>query len=150
MVAFFLYKNTLCNVCKIKMQEQEITSDEIYENSSIVDFTITGYKNDENHFILQRNCLYLQKSRNALCWQTRLLATISTRHSFFDKLYVKMNEAEKREFLSQLVDNVQIYEERKESGPWLKTIEFKLLIIKKFTLSLENDTQNENILLLSK
>ena len=38
----------------------------------------------------------------------------------------------------------------KESGPWLKTIEFKLLIIKKFTLSLENDTQNENILLLSK
>ena len=34
MVAFFLYKNTLCNVCKIKMQEQEITSDEIYENSS--------------------------------------------------------------------------------------------------------------------
>ena len=132
MVAFFLYKNTLCNVCKIKMQEQEITSDEIYENSSIVDFTITGYKNDENHFILQRNCLYLQSTH------------------FFDKLYVKMNEAEKREFLSQLVDNVQIYEERKESGPWLKTIEFKLLIIKKFTLSLENDTQNENILLLSK
>lgn len=42
-----------------------------------------------------------------------------------------MNEAEKREFLSQLVDNVQIYEERKESGPWLKTIEFKLPIIKK-------------------
>ena len=29
---------------------------------------------------------------------------------FFDKLYVKMNEAEKREFLSQLVDNVPIYE----------------------------------------
>ncbi len=56
-----------------------------------------------------------------------------------------MNEAEKREFLSQLVDNVPIYEERKESGPWLKNIEFKLLIIKKFTLSLENDTQNENI-----
>ena len=29
---------------------------------------------------------------------------------FFDKLYAQMNEAEKREFLSQLVDNVQIYE----------------------------------------
>ena len=27
---------------------------------------------------------------------------------FFDKLYAQMNEAEKREFLSQLVDNVQI------------------------------------------
>ena len=45
---------------------------------------------------------------------------------FFDKLYAQMNEAEKREFLSQLVDNVQIYEERKENGQWLKSIEFKL------------------------
>lgn len=48
---------------------------------------------------------------------------------FFDKLYAHMNEAEKREFLSQLVDNVQIYEERKENGQWLKSIEFKLPII---------------------
>ena len=70
---------------------------------------------------------------------------------FFDKLYAQMNEAEKREFLSQLVDNVQIYEERKENGQWLKSIEFKLPIIEKeFTLSLDNDTQNETVVLLSK
>ena len=69
----------------------------------------------------------------------------------FDKLYAQMNEAEKREFLSQLVDNVQIYEERKENGQWLKSIEFKLPIIEKeFTLSLDNDTQNETVVLLSK
>ena len=69
---------------------------------------------------------------------------------FFDKLYAQMNEVEKREFLSQLVDNVQIYEERKENGQWLKSIEFKLPIIKKeFTLSLDNDTQNETVVLLS-
>lgn len=69
---------------------------------------------------------------------------------FFDKLYAQMNEAEKREFLSQLVDNVQIYEERKENGQWLKSIEFKLLIIEKeFTLSLDNDTQNGTVVLLS-
>ena len=62
-----------------------------------------------------------------------------------------MSEAEKREFLSQLVDNVQIYEERKENGQWLKSIEFKLPIIEKeFTLSLDNDTQNETVVLLSK
>ena len=61
-----------------------------------------------------------------------------------------MNEAEKREFLSQLVDNVQIYEERKENGQWLKSIEFKLPIIEKeFTLSLDNDTKNETVVLLS-
>lgn len=70
---------------------------------------------------------------------------------FFDKLYAQMNEAEKREFLSQLVDNMQIYEERKENGQWLKSIEFKLPIIEKeFTLSLDNDTQNETVCLLSK
>ena len=44
---------------------------------------------------------------------------------FFDKLYAQMNESEKWEFLSQLVGNVQIYEERKENGQWLKSIEFK-------------------------
>ena len=70
---------------------------------------------------------------------------------FFDKLYAQMNEAEKREFLLQLVDNVQIYEERKENGQWLKSIEFKLPIIEKeFTLSLDNDIQNETVVLLSK
>lgn len=69
---------------------------------------------------------------------------------FFDKLYAQMNEAEKREFLSQLVDNVQNYEERKENGQWLKSIEFKLPIIEKeFTLSLDNDTQNETVVKLS-
>ena len=60
-------------------------------------------------------------------------------------------KAEKREFLSQLVDNTQIYEERKENGQWLKSIEIKLPIIEKeFTLSLDNDTQNETVVLLSK
>ena len=69
---------------------------------------------------------------------------------FFDKLYAQMNEAEKREFLSQLVDNVQIYEERQENGQWLKSIEFKLPIIEKeFTLSLDNNAQNETVVLLS-
>ena len=49
------------------------------------------------------------------------------------------------------MDNVQIYEERKENGQWLKSIEFKLPIIKKeFTLSLDNDTQDETVCLLGK
>ena len=65
--------------------------------------------------------------------------------------YTYASEAEKREFLSQLVDNVQIYEERKENGQWLKSIEFKLPIIKKeFTLSLDKDTQTETVVLLPK
>ena len=56
-----------------------------------------------------------------------------------------------REFLSQLVDNVQIYEERQENGQWLKSIEFKLPIIEKeFTLSLDNNAQHETVVWLSK
>ena len=48
--------------------------------------------------------------------------------------------------MKALVDNVQIYEERKENGQWLKSIEFKLPIIEKeFTLSLDNDAQNETV-----
>ena len=53
--------------------------------------------------------------------------------------------------MKALVDNVQIYEERKENGQWLKSIEFKLPIIEnEFTLSLDNDTQNETVCLLSR
>ena len=53
--------------------------------------------------------------------------------------------------MSQLVDNVQIYEERQENGQWLKSIEFKLPIIEKeFTLSLDNNAQNETVILLSR
>ena len=49
------------------------------------------------------------------------------------------------------MDNVQIYEERQENGQWLKSIEFKLPIIEKeFTLSLDNDAQNEMVCLLSR
>ena len=78
-------------------------------------------------------------------------STIKGKITIYDKLYTKMNEAEKREFLSQLVDNVQIYEERKENGQWLKSIEFKLPIIEKeFTLSLDNDTHVECVVLMSR
>lgn len=59
-------------------------------------------------------------------------------------------EAQKTK-MKALVDNVQIYEERKENGQWLKSIEFKLPIIEKeFTLSLENDAQNETVVLMSR
>ena len=40
--------------------------------------------------------------------------------------------------------------DRKENGQWLKSIEFKLPIIEKeFISSLDNDTQNETVCLLS-
>lgn len=68
---------------------------------------------------------------------------------FFDKMYEKLNKAEKREFLTQLISEVQVYEESKPSGQWLKSIEFKLPIIEHdMELSLDNDTQIETVCLL--
>ena len=70
---------------------------------------------------------------------------------FFDKMYEPMNEAERREFLTQFIEKVEIYEEGQENGQWLKSIEFKLPIISKdMKISLDNGTQIESIALLQK
>ena len=69
---------------------------------------------------------------------------------FFDKMYEPMNEAERREFLTQFIEKVEIYEEEQENGQWLKSIEFKLPIISKdMKISLDNSSQTESVALLS-
>ena len=70
---------------------------------------------------------------------------------YIDEFYDKMNESERREFMTVLVDNVQIYEERQANGQWLKSIEFKLPIIKEdMKLRLDNDSHVETVVLLFK
>ena len=67
------------------------------------------------------------------------------------KLYDKMNEAEKREFLEQLISKVEIFEERQANGQWLKSIEFKLPIIEHdMKLSLDNGDSVETVCLLER
>jgi len=61
-----------------------------------------------------------------------------------------MNEAERREFLTQFIEKVEIYEEEQENGQWLKSIEFKLPIISKdMKISLDNGSHVETVVLLS-
>ena len=70
---------------------------------------------------------------------------------FFDKMYEPMNEAERREFLTQFIEKVEIYEEEQENGQWLKSIEFKLPIISKdMKISLDNGSQIETVCRLSR
>ena len=70
---------------------------------------------------------------------------------FFDKMYEPMNEAERREFLTQFIEKVEIYEEEQANGQWLKSIEFKLPIISKdMKISLDNGSQIESIALLER
>ena len=37
---------------------------------------------------------------------------------FFDKMYDNMNDAERREFIEQLIERVEVYEERQPNGQW--------------------------------
>lgn len=68
---------------------------------------------------------------------------------YFDKLYAVMDQNEKRQFVETLIDEIQIYEERKPNGQWLKSIKFKLPIIEEdFEMRLDNDAQDETVVQL--
>ena len=69
---------------------------------------------------------------------------------FFDKLYEKMSETEKRAFYEKLIKEVQVYEERQPNGQWLESIEFKLPILgEDMKLSLDNSNSVETVVLLN-
>jgi site-specific DNA recombinase len=70
---------------------------------------------------------------------------------YFDKLYGKMSDAEKRQLIEALISEIQIYEERQPNGQWLKSMKFKLPIIEEdMELSLDNDEHVETVVQLSK
>lgn len=69
----------------------------------------------------------------------------------FDKLYFAMNDVERRQLIEALIAEIQIYEERKPNGQWLKSIRFKLPIIENdLSIGLDNDNHVETVCLLSK
>lgn len=69
----------------------------------------------------------------------------------FDKLYFAMNDVERRQLIEALIAEIQIYEERKPNGQWLKSIRFKLPIIENdLSIGLDNDEHVETVILLSK
>lgn len=70
---------------------------------------------------------------------------------YFDKLYFAMNDVERRQLIEALIAEIQIYEERKPNGQWLKSIRFKLPIIENdLSIGLDNGEHVESIVLLSK
>ena len=69
----------------------------------------------------------------------------------FDKLYFAMNDVERRQLIEALIAEIQIYEERKPNGQWLKSIRFKLPIIENdLSIGLDNGEHVETVVLLSK
>ena len=70
---------------------------------------------------------------------------------YFDKLYFAMNDVERRQLIEALIAEIQIYEERKPNGQWLKSIRFKLPIIENdLRIGLDNSEHVETVVLLSK
>ncbi len=70
---------------------------------------------------------------------------------YFDKLYAVMDEQERRQLMESLISEIHIFEERKPNGQWLKSIKFKLPIIEEdMEISLDNDTQVESVVCLTK
>lgn len=70
---------------------------------------------------------------------------------YFDKLYDKMNEEERRQLIKTLISEVHIYEERQPNGQWLKSIKFNLPIIEEdMDLSLDSDSHIETVAVLSR
>ena len=68
----------------------------------------------------------------------------------FDKLYFAMNDVERRQLIEALIAEIQIYEERKPNGQWLKSIRFKLPIIENdLSIGLDNGEHVETVVLLS-
>lgn len=67
----------------------------------------------------------------------------------FDKLYFAMNDVERRQLIEALIAEIQIYEERKPNGQWLKSIRFKLPIIENdLSIGLDNGEHVESVTLL--
>ncbi|WP_346707748.1 recombinase family protein [Massilistercora timonensis] len=70
---------------------------------------------------------------------------------YFDKLYFAMSDVERRQLIEALIAEIQIYEERKPNGQWLKSIRFKLPIIENdLSIGLDNGNHVETVCLMSR
>ena len=62
-----------------------------------------------------------------------------------------MNDVERRQLISALISEIQVYEEKQPNGQWLKSITFKLPIIEEnLNIGLDNDEHVETVILMSR
>ena len=70
---------------------------------------------------------------------------------YFDRLYAVMNPLERRQLVESLISEVHVYEKRQPNGQWLKSIKFKLPIIREdMELSLDSEGHIETVCLLER
>ena len=62
-----------------------------------------------------------------------------------------MNDVERRQLITSLISEIQIYEEKQPNGQWLKSITFKLPIIDEdLNIGLDNNEHVEAVTLLTR
>ena len=60
-----------------------------------------------------------------------------------------MTDVECREFIIQLIEKIEVYEERQQDGRWIKDIKFKIPMLNNETLfGLDNFNQLETVVLI--
>lgn len=73
---------------------------------------------------------------------------------YFDKLYDKLSDAEKKKFMGTFVESIELYPERLENGKFLKHIHFRFPVYYNGTviddISWENESTVKTVVLLSK
>ena len=70
---------------------------------------------------------------------------------YFDQLYTVMDDAERRQLIESMISEIHIYEERQPNGQWLKSIKFRLPVIKEnMNISLDNGLCAEAVVLMSR
>ena len=73
---------------------------------------------------------------------------------YFDKLYDKFTDGEKKEFLSSFVDSIEIHEDEQSDGRFLRHLRFRFPVFfngeEIEELSWDNETTVETVVLLSK
>ena len=101
---------------------------------------------------LEANLMIARKKKVAINTAKLEADNIYKTLMYFDTLYHKMNEDEKRELMGILIKEITIYKDRQPNGQWLKEIEFALPIIgsEKLYISLDNGNPVETIVVLSK
>lgn len=69
----------------------------------------------------------------------------------FEKLYNVMNPLERKKLMEHLISEIQIYPKRQPNGQWLKSIKFRLPIVKSdIDLCFDNENHTECVIALSK
>ena len=62
-----------------------------------------------------------------------------------------MNDVERRQLITALISEIQVYEEKQPNGQWLKSITFRLPIVDDdLNISLDNDEHVEAVVMLEK